>query len=272
VTFKNRRAARVLLIDNAGRTLLFHGGDLARPGEGWWVTPGGGLDAEESHAEAAARELFEETGLRVAPADLGEPIFEEVTEFSHNDQAYRQAQQFFLLRVPEWQVDTAGFDADERLTIDEHRWWSAAEIDATDEPIYPRGLADLLRKWDPRSAPSADPFSDAPSGRGVRSSGDSVRSAPSADPFRSAPSAEPFGGAPSTEQTRRAPSTDPFGAPSSAGLAGGASSARPVSGASLAGPAGGAPSAGPLGGASAVGPLRGVPAAGPGRPAFGGGL
>jgi 8-oxo-dGTP pyrophosphatase MutT (NUDIX family) len=146
VTFKDRLAARVLLIDDAGRVLLFHGRDLARPEYRYWVTPGGGLDDGETRAQGAARELFEETGLRVDPAELGEPIHAEITEFSFNNQMYRQDQEFFLFRVLQWQVDTAGFDAEERLTIDEHRWWSAAEIDATDEQIFPAGLADLLRK------------------------------------------------------------------------------------------------------------------------------
>ena len=146
MTFKDRRAARVLLIDDAGRALLFHGGDPARPGERWWFTPGGGLSADETSAQGAARELLEETGLRVDPAELGEPVYQEITEFSYNHTAYRQDQQFFAYRVPEWQVNTAGFDADEQQTIDEHRWWSAAEIEASDEQIYPLGLANLLRK------------------------------------------------------------------------------------------------------------------------------
>ena len=146
MTFKDRRAARVLLIDDAGRALLFHGGDPVRPEQRWWFTPGGGLGADETPAQGAARELFEETGLRVGPAELGDPVYQEVTEFSYNHQAYRQAQEFFLYRVSEWRVDTAGFDVDEQLTIDEHRWWSATEIEATDEQVFPTGLANLLRK------------------------------------------------------------------------------------------------------------------------------
>ena len=275
MTFKDRRAARVLLIDEAGRALLFHGGDPARPGPSWWVTPGGGLEAEESHAEGAARELFEETGLRVEPAELGEPIFEEVTEFSFGGQAYRQAQQFFLFRVREWQVDTAGFDAEERLTIDQHRWWSAAEIDATDEVIYPSGLAELLRKWvPPRSAPSADPFSDAPSAETFRGghSADSTRSAPSADPFRSAPFADPTGDAPSAEPIRSAPSTDPFGGGSSANAVRGARSADSFAGQPSAGSVAGSLAAGPVAGSLAAGPVAGVPSADPFRGAPGGGL
>jgi ADP-ribose pyrophosphatase YjhB (NUDIX family) len=146
VTVIDRRAARVVLVDRADRTLLLRGGDPARPGLRWWFTPGGGLADGEVPAEGAARELFEETGLRVDPADLGEPVRHEVTHFSFNHRQYRQEQDFYLLRVTEWQVDTAGFDAEEILSIDEHRWWSAEELDATSETINPADLADMLRR------------------------------------------------------------------------------------------------------------------------------
>ena len=147
MTVIDRRAARVLLIDGAGRTLLLHGGDPARPGERWWLTPGGGLDDGETLAEGAARELAEETGLRVDPAELGDPVWREVTEFSYRERDYRQEQDFFVLRVAEWRVDTAGMDEDEQQTITEHRWWSAAEIEASHERIYPLELAGLLRRF-----------------------------------------------------------------------------------------------------------------------------
>lgn len=146
MTVIDRRAARVLLVDAAGRTLLLHGGDPARPGQRWWFTPGGGLHDGETAVQGAARELFEETGLRVEPADLGEPIWHQVTEFSYAGRDYRQDQDFYLLRVAEWQVDTAGMDADEQETITEHRWWSAAEIEASDEQIFPEDVAALLRR------------------------------------------------------------------------------------------------------------------------------
>ena len=146
MTVIDRRAARVLLIDAAERTLLLRGGDPARPEQRWWFTPGGGLDEGETPAQGAARELAEETGLRVDPAELGAPVHHETTEFSYDTRQYRQTQDFFVLRVDEWQVDTAGFDADEQRTITEHRWWSAAEIDTSTEQIFPTGLADLLRR------------------------------------------------------------------------------------------------------------------------------
>jgi 8-oxo-dGTP pyrophosphatase MutT (NUDIX family) len=140
-----RVAARVLLIDEAGRILLFHGVDPADPQHDFWVTPGGGLDAGESPAHGAARELFEETGLRVDPAELGEPVLRNVVEFSFEGRPYRQEQDFFLLRVPAWEVDTSGFDDVEIRSVDTHRWWTVADLTATTEAVYPDSLPSLLR-------------------------------------------------------------------------------------------------------------------------------
>jgi 8-oxo-dGTP pyrophosphatase MutT (NUDIX family) len=158
VTHTDRPAARVLLVDAAGRTLLFRGGDPARPGQRWWFTPGGGLVEGESSAQGAARELFEETGLRVDPTELGEPVWHQVTEFTYDSRWYRQDQLFFRLRVPGWQVDTSGFDPEERAVVDAHRWWTADEIEASDETIYPAELPALLRRCLGQDGPDAVPL------------------------------------------------------------------------------------------------------------------
>ncbi|GAA3725968.1 NUDIX hydrolase [Plantactinospora mayteni] len=144
--FTPRQAARVLLVDADGRVLLFRGWDPARPERRYWFTPGGGLDPDETPAAGAARELAEETGLRLPPAEFGEPIRQEVTEFSFGGQWYRQEQQFFLVRVTAFAVDTAGFDAEERDTIDIHHWWSIDELERTTERFYPTDLPELLRR------------------------------------------------------------------------------------------------------------------------------
>ncbi len=141
-----RRAARVLLLDARDRVLLFRGWDPQRPEHRFWFTPGGGLDDGESTAQGAARELHEETGLLVDPAELGEPVWDEVTEFPFGGVWYRQQQCFYLLRVPAWEVDTAGFEQIERDSIDVHRWWSAAELSDTTERYYPTRLPQLLHE------------------------------------------------------------------------------------------------------------------------------
>lgn len=144
--FTPRRAARVLLVDDADRLLLFRGFDPARPDHRYWLTPGGGIDADESAVAGAVRELAEETGLRLTPEELGEPVWREVTEFPFDGRWYRQEQVYFLARVAAWEVDTTGFSELERNSIDGHRWWTLPELAATGERVYPVDLPVLLRR------------------------------------------------------------------------------------------------------------------------------
>lgn len=130
--------------------LLFRGFDPARPGEYYWFTVGGGLDAGETAAEGGARELREETGLSVPPGELGPPIWHEATLFPFNNRWYRQEQDYFVVRVDAWEVEVGGQDEEERRSIDSHRWWTRAEVEAamaddTAERIYPAELARLMR-------------------------------------------------------------------------------------------------------------------------------
>ena len=141
-----RRAARVLLVDDAGRVLLFHGFDPTRPGHDFWVTPGGGLEPGESAADGAVRELAEETGLLLTTGRLGAPVRTEVVEFPCDGRWYRQTQEFFLVRIDSWTVDTGGFTEVERGYVDGHRWWPLAELARTIERYYPDDLPALLRR------------------------------------------------------------------------------------------------------------------------------
>jgi 8-oxo-dGTP pyrophosphatase MutT (NUDIX family) len=140
-----RRAGRVLVIDAGGRVLLLHGFDPARPEEPYWFTIGGGAQPGETLAEAAARELREETGICAEADELGEPVWHEVTDFSFDGTSYRQEQDFFQLRIGSAVVLTDGLDHEEAAVIDGHRWWTVAELESTTEAFYPRELPRLLR-------------------------------------------------------------------------------------------------------------------------------
>jgi 8-oxo-dGTP pyrophosphatase MutT (NUDIX family) len=139
-----RRAARVILIDADDRVLLLRMFDPARPEFQYWVTIGGGLEPGETPAEAAARELREETGLLSAPAELGEPLWRQTAEFPFDGRWYRQVQDFFGLRVDTWTISPETEAAILKESVDGHRWWSVAELAATPERYYPDELIDLL--------------------------------------------------------------------------------------------------------------------------------
>ena len=140
-----RRAGRVIVVNAAAQVLLLHGFDPARPAEPYWITIGGGLNEGETPAEAAARELREESGIRATAAQLGDPVWHELTRFPFDHRDYLQDQDFFLLRVGSPEVTTDGLDEEEATIILGHRWWSVADLESTDEQFYPVELPRLLR-------------------------------------------------------------------------------------------------------------------------------
>jgi 8-oxo-dGTP pyrophosphatase MutT (NUDIX family) len=138
-----RRTARVLVVDGAGRVLLFRCHIDRERGLTGWFTPGGGVADGESLADAAVRELGEETGLLVSADRLG-PVVAETEGFAELgwvDGWLRD--DFFLCRVDRHQVDTSGFGPHERVAVIEHRWWTADELTTTSETIFPIGLGPL---------------------------------------------------------------------------------------------------------------------------------
>ncbi|WP_425308212.1 NUDIX domain-containing protein [Ammonicoccus fulvus] len=138
-----RAAVRVVVLADE-RVLLFEDSDPAYAHIRWWVTPGGGIDPGETEAEAAVRELWEETGLRIAEHDLIGPVSRRVAEHGYSDQILEQSEAFYIVRVDHFDVDITGHTVDEQLTLQSHRWWPVAELADTELWIWPRYLLDLI--------------------------------------------------------------------------------------------------------------------------------
>lgn len=69
-------AASAVLVDDDGRVLLVKRGHA--PQQGCWSVPGGRVEPGETPAEAAVREVFEETGLVVT---VGEELWTATVPF-----------------------------------------------------------------------------------------------------------------------------------------------------------------------------------------------
>lgn len=143
---RRRSTVRVLVLDDADRVLLFRDSD---PGTGasWWITPGGGIDAGESELVAVQRELEEETGLVVQPTQVIGPLAQRRVWHGYSDVVVDQHDTFYAVRTDAFEIDTSGHTEEEKLTLQEARWWSRAELTASaeaGETIWPVDLTAFL--------------------------------------------------------------------------------------------------------------------------------
>lgn len=138
-----RQSVRALILDPQEHVLLvrFHweGLDMV---DGFWASPGGGIEPGETRLDAIRRELREETGLVVDT--LGPEVWTKTAVFP----------------MAEWdgQVDhihlyrTRRFDPSPAMTpaqlaaenVREIRWWSPADLATPDVTFSPRALPELM--------------------------------------------------------------------------------------------------------------------------------
>ncbi|ORA10094.1 NUDIX hydrolase [Mycobacterium arosiense] len=146
----HRTSARVVLLDETGAVLLLCGSDPAlaqRHAPRWWFTVGGEVRQGERLAEAAARELAEETGLRVAPAEMIGPVWRRDEVFEFNGSLIDSEEFYFVYRTQRFEPSRTGRTELERSYIHGHRWCDAADIAqlvAAGETVYPLQLSGLL--------------------------------------------------------------------------------------------------------------------------------
>jgi 8-oxo-dGTP pyrophosphatase MutT (NUDIX family) len=136
-----RRAARIIVLDPQGRALMFRYDVPGR--DPFWVTPGGECEEGESFADAARRELLEETGII---ADPGPEIAQMTPRFVTVEGEQVQAdERFFLIRVAATGIDTSRHTALEQTLMTQHRWFTLGELAEWPEAVFPVDLAAMIR-------------------------------------------------------------------------------------------------------------------------------
>ncbi|MEX3760649.1 GNAT family N-acetyltransferase [Paraburkholderia phenoliruptrix] len=142
---RERPSARLLITTPKRRVLLFRfvheSGALT--GQAYWATPGGGVEHGETFAQAAMRELREETGIR--EAQLAPPVGQrEVLMQLPDGEHVLAVEQYFVVTIGAESISRDGWTAQEMEVMTAHKWWSRDELSATTETIYPEGLVEML--------------------------------------------------------------------------------------------------------------------------------
>ena len=135
-----RPTARVLLLDDTDRLLLFRSAD--DDGAPFWYPVGGRIENGETLRDAAVREVREETGL--TDVELGPEVWRRRHVVGWRGVEYDIRERWFIARVQRFDIDTSGFTSDERDAVLEHRWWTLEELASATERLVPVDLADRL--------------------------------------------------------------------------------------------------------------------------------
>jgi 8-oxo-dGTP diphosphatase len=144
---RRRPSARLLILDPQDRLLLFRyvfrDGPLA--GEDYWGTPGGALEDGETFEQAAIRELFEETGIKVQRVGAHIAESEFVLRIPSGEEVLAH-ERYLLIDAADAALSRVGWLPDEANVIADHKWWTRDEIANAQVQIWPDNLLAMLAR------------------------------------------------------------------------------------------------------------------------------
>lgn len=137
-TLDLRVSAYAVITDHEGRMLLPHWSEATHDG---WTMPGGGIDPGEHPADAAVREVFEETGYHV---ELDGVLGVDSIVFPGAERVHPSDRPVQALRIV-YRAHITGGDlrVEQDGSTDDVAWHTQEEVNALDRVE----LVDLSRRW-----------------------------------------------------------------------------------------------------------------------------
>lgn len=138
-----RKAARVVLLNRQNNIFLMQASDPIDPYKpSWWEIPGGGMHSGESTADAARRELYEETGI--TDVEIGPCIWTQHAVFSFGGYDFDQDEFIHVAWCEDATWRPAALEALEAAAFEAARWWGLDELLTSAERLLPAALRDHL--------------------------------------------------------------------------------------------------------------------------------
>ena len=141
--FLRRPAARVVLLDREGRIFLINAEDPLDPFKpAWREIPGGGIDHGEDSAVAAARELYEESGME--DVEMGPVIWTQHVQFTFGGYFFDSHERIHVAWCDGGEYRPRHLEALEAAAFTGARWWTLEDLLASDAPVLPTLLREPL--------------------------------------------------------------------------------------------------------------------------------
>lgn len=144
-----RESIRAILLTPDQEVLLLR----IRPpegGDGFWITPGGGLEPGETAEAGLRRELREELGLEHFA--IGPVVWRRQHTFNWAEKRICQREQYHVVHVTRFEPCMS--DAIEARVLDRFQWWPVPELARAMEPLTPLSLAQIVATYIAQGPPS----------------------------------------------------------------------------------------------------------------------